>query len=53
MHLPFFVIIITIAEETGEDFYARDAGNVDNSYCVVLLWAENAPLWLTNCGLCG
>ena len=28
-----------IAEETGEDFYARDAGNVDNSYCVVLLWA--------------
>ena len=42
-----------IAEETGEDFYARDAGNVDNSFCVVLLWAENAPLWLTNCGLCG
>ena len=42
-----------IAEETGEDFYARDAGNVDNSFCVVLLWAENAPLWLTKCGLCG
>ena len=42
-----------IAEETGEDFYARDAGNVDNSACVVLLWAENAPLGLTNCSLCG
>ena len=42
-----------IADETGEDFYARDAGNVDNSVCVVLLWAENAPLKLTHCGLCG
>lgn len=42
-----------IADETGEDFYARDAGNVDNSYCVVILWAENAPIGLTNCGLCG
>ena len=42
-----------IAAETGEDFYARDAGNVDNSYCVVILWAKHAPLGLTNCGLCG
>lgn len=42
-----------IAAETGEDFYARDAGNVDNSYCVVVLWAKHAPLGLTNCGLCG
>ncbi len=42
-----------IADETGEDFYARDAGNVDNSYCVVLLWAKHAPLGLTHCALCG
>ena len=42
-----------IARETGEDFYARDAGNVDNSFCVVLLWAKNEPILLTNCGLCG
>ena len=42
-----------IAEETGEDFYARDAGNVDRSFCVVLLWAKNAPIGLSNCGLCG
>ena len=36
-----------IARETGEDFYARDAGNVDNSFCVVLLWAKNEPILLT------
>ena len=42
-----------IADETGEDFYARDAGNVDNSFCVVLLWAENKPQKLAHCGMCG
>lgn len=42
-----------IAKETGEDFYARDAGNVDNSFCVVLLWTRDEPILLTNCGLCG
>ncbi|MDO4833424.1 MAG: DUF2148 domain-containing protein [Bacillota bacterium] len=42
-----------IADETGEDFYARDAGNVDNSICVLLIWAKDEPLQLTNCGLCG
>ncbi len=42
-----------IAKETGEDFYARDADNVDNSICVVILWVNNAPIGLTNCGLCG
>ena len=42
-----------IARETGEDFYARDAANVDNSFCVVLLWAKNEPIGLTNCGYCG
>ena len=42
-----------IAKETGEDFYARDARNVDGSYCVLLLWTEDAPIQLTNCGLCG
>lgn len=42
-----------IADETGEDFYARDAGNVDNSYCVVILWAKDMPQKLANCSLCG
>lgn len=42
-----------IAKETGEEFYARDAFNVDKSYCVVLIWAKDEPLKLTHCGLCG
>ena len=42
-----------IAKETGEEFYARDAGNVDNSHCVVIIGARNAPIQLTNCSLCG
>ena len=42
-----------IAHETGEDFYARDAGNVDNSTCVVLIWAKDEPVQLTNCSICG
>lgn len=42
-----------IADETGEDFYARDARNVDNSHAVVLIWAKDEPILLTNCALCG
>lgn len=42
-----------IARETGEDFYERDAGNVDNSHCVVIIAAMDNPIQLTNCGYCG
>lgn len=42
-----------IAAETGADFFNRDAGNVDNSYCVVLIGANNAPIELDDCSLCG
>ena len=42
-----------IAAETGEDFFARDAGNVDASAVVVLLGAINKPLGLTHCSYCG
>lgn len=42
-----------IAVETGEDFYARDGGNVDGSTVVVILGIRNNPLGLTNCGYCG
>lgn len=42
-----------IGKEVGEDFYIRDGINVDNSHCVVLVGVKNAPLGLTNCGLCG
>lgn len=42
-----------IAGETGEDFYERDANNVDNSHCVVIIAALDNPIQLTNCGYCG
>jgi uncharacterized ferredoxin-like protein len=42
-----------IARETGEDFFARDGGNVDASAVIVILGARNNPLGLTHCGYCG
>ncbi|WP_312652021.1 ferredoxin domain-containing protein [Aminipila sp.] len=42
-----------IAKETGADFFNRDAGNVDNSHCVILIGIKNNPLGLENCGICG
>ena len=42
-----------IAQETGEDFYARDGGNIDNSIVVVVLGIYNKPLGLSNCSFCG
>lgn len=46
-------IMRDIKEETGADFFARDAKNVDASHCVVLIGVNNAPIALANCGLCG
>lgn len=42
-----------IGNETGAEFFLRDAGNVDNSYCVVLIGANDSPILLDNCGYCG
>lgn len=42
-----------IADETGAEFFRRDAGNVDNSHCVVLIGVKDAPIALDNCGFCG
>ena len=42
-----------IAEETGADFFSRDAENVDNSVCIVLMATRNKPIGLTDCGFCG
>jgi len=42
-----------IAEQSGAAFFARDADNVDNSHCVVLIGVKNNPLALSGCGLCG
>lgn len=42
-----------IARETGADFFERDAANVDNSHCIVLIGVLNKPLGLAHCGMCG
>lgn len=42
-----------IAKETGEDFYSRDASNVDNSHCVLIVGAISTPNGLSNCSMCG
>ncbi|MBN7773366.1 ferredoxin domain-containing protein [Clostridium aminobutyricum] len=42
-----------IAEKTEAAFFERDAGNLDNSHCVVLIGVRNNPLGLGDCGFCG
>ncbi|MEG0829511.1 MAG: DUF2148 domain-containing protein [Anaerovoracaceae bacterium] len=42
-----------IAIESGADFFTRDAGNVDNSHCVLLIGVMDNPLALDSCKLCG
>ena len=41
------------ADEYNEEFIRRDAGNVDNSICVVLIGAIGKPFGLNNCSMCG
>jgi uncharacterized ferredoxin-like protein len=41
-----------LADETGTEHFARDAGNVDNSEYIILVGVKNIPISL-NCGLCG
>ena len=40
-------------EEVGEEFIIRDAGNVDNSHCVVIIGCRSTPFGLPNCHMCG
>ncbi len=42
-----------IYRETGADFFDRDAGNVENSECVLILGIRNDPIHLEHCGYCG
>lgn len=42
-----------IAEETGAEFFRRDAGNVDASEAVVIIGVKNVPFGLEHCGYCG
>ncbi len=40
-------------KEYGADFFLRDAGNVRNSHCVVLIGAVSEPFGIDSCGMCG
>lgn len=42
-----------ITEDTGESYFARDAGNVDACPVVVLIGIRNKPLGLDHCSYCG
>ena len=42
-----------LAKEFNEDFIDRDALNVDNSHCVVVIGVKNIPFGLENCHMCG
>jgi len=42
-----------IAVEIHAEFFDRDAGNVDQSHCVVLIGVHDNPLLLDDCGFCG
>lgn len=42
-----------IAEETGEEWYARDGRNLEASHCVVILGVHMSPIQLSHCGDCG
>ncbi len=45
--------MIELGNEYKEDFIIRDAGNVDNSQCVVLIGCKSKPFGLNNCHMCG
>ena len=40
-------------KEYGEDFFIRDANNVRNSHCVVVIGVVSEPFRIGNCGMCG
>ena len=42
-----------IGEESGVDFFIRDAHTIELSHCIVLIGANNNPILLDGCGLCG
>jgi uncharacterized ferredoxin-like protein len=42
-----------LAALPGLDFCIRDANNVDDSHCIVIIGVENIPLGLDSCGFCG
>lgn len=46
-------IMKQMGAECKQDFIIRDAGNVENSLCVVLIGCIDTPFGLNNCSMCG
>ncbi len=42
-----------IGKQPYMEFFDRDAGNIDQSHCVILVGVHDAPLGLKGCSLCG
>jgi uncharacterized ferredoxin-like protein len=42
-----------IGVKTGAAFFERDADNLDNSHCILLVGIKNNPLGLADCEFCG
>lgn len=42
-----------LGKEYEEEFITRDAGNVDESICVVIIGCRSTPFGLPNCHMCG
>ena len=45
--------MLELGKEYNEDFIIRDAGNVDNSTCVVIIGCISTPFGLDICSMCG
>jgi len=46
-------IMRNIGNKTNQDFFERDAKNIDSSLCVVIIGVEDIPLGLESCSNCG
>ena len=42
-----------IGKAEEKDFMIRDAANVDNSICVVIIGCKDTPFGMDPCGMCG
>lgn len=46
-------VMCALAEETGMEFYRRDAENVRDAQCILLVGAVASYMCMAHCGLCG
>ncbi len=45
--------LLALSKEYDEEFMIRDAGNIDNATCVVLIGCDESSLGMNNCSMCG